>query len=349
MIPTYLRLKYNNKVEYHIRIASRVTIICGDSATGKTVMLEALCDQSDSQHDDRVIEYRYTAGVPAITTLKTYPEGSIVFMDEDTVKYLWKTDQLHTILDAHNYYVLITRLQAVDIPCSISDIYELQTVDGITKAVRRYPNFDKWYDANEYVCEDEVSGYMYWDNYLPNVTTMRGRLNWKKYKHCECLIMDAAALGSEIADMLHENVKLYAPQSFEYLLIKYFTELSTEDLVGLLEPTHKTYERLFTDLCANRRCLGFKYSKRNCPPVVLMSRIIPELSQYKNKLLEGVKSQVYLSTPVTSKAECKDALRKVLMDIGATDAYTDVYVVLPETLEADSFVDTVINILKSRH
>lgn len=346
MTPIYVTFK-TEFVEYRLRVASKVTVIRGDSASGKTVLKEYVCDSKSAiEKPCPVIEYIPVDGVDPVAILSAYEKGSIVFLDEDAVAEMVENRKLNAAWHLPLYFVLITRLPLDDIQFGLSDVYKLQTETGVTTTVPMYPKFDKLPDAEIYVSEDSGSGNQYWSAYLQTADPMGGNRGWN---NCGdgCLIMDGSALGSEIDKVLDAGKQSFAPQSFEYLLLRHYTKLTAEDFVHLLRPDHLTYERLFDSLCCSTvEYLGFKYSKRSLPKCVLREALIPEFTEREpTRYYEELKKTRYFDGAL-EKCNANDIIRECLTELGASDYYTAVYANLPDILEADSFLETVLYALK---
>ncbi|MCM1218632.1 MAG: hypothetical protein NC548_29435 [Lachnospiraceae bacterium] len=348
MKPVYLDLMFSDTLRYTLRIASKVTIVTGYSAIGKTVMLEAFCDYKLTEHDSRVSAYVPNSNIDIIQEFSLYNAGSIVFVDEDAVDYLVENKALREVWYMPIYLVLISRHNITDITYGINDVFTLQTVNGVTSAVPMYPKFNTFPDCASYTCEDSESGYQYFSNYLENCTTMAGRLNWDKKFNGECLIMDAVALGSEIRDILNSDYRLFAPQSFEYLLLLYFTDLKAQDFVQLLSHDHLTYEYLFDEMCCGTRdYLGFQYSKAELPNHVYDVALIDAFVNKVGKHIQRIYETPYLYNGVCAKESSKEALNLLLHDLGKSQYFNSVFAVLPDILEQETFVSLVIHTLNS--
>lgn len=346
MTPLYITFK-TELVEYRLRIASKVTILRGNSASGKTALKEFVCDAKSAEEQPcPVIEYVTVPGVDPIALLSTYQKGSVVFLDEDAVSEMVEEKTLNAAWHLPLYYVLITRLPLDDIQFGLSDVYQLKTEKGVTTVIPMYPKFDKLPEADLYISEDSGSGNEYWSAYLHTAEPMGGNRGWY---NCGdgCLIMDGAALGTEIDKILDAGRQLFAPQSFEYLLLRHYSSLTNEDFVRLLSADHLTYERLFEVLsCSTKEYLGFKYSKGNLPKFVLRDALIPEFIKREPILYYAELRKKCYFDGALEKRNASDVIRRCLVDLGAADNFVTVYSNLPKVLESDTFFDTVLYALK---
>jgi predicted ATPase len=120
------------RVKYEFVLRRNITIIQGDSATGKTTLVELLRD------------YRRTGnrGVIRVQSDKTCAvfdgnednwreqiqliKDSIVFIDEGFL-FIRKKEFAEVIRETDNYYVLVTRESLPCIPYSIKEIYGIRT------------------------------------------------------------------------------------------------------------------------------------------------------------------------------------------------------------------------------
>ena len=120
------------RLKYEFDIKRNITIIQGDSATGKTTLIDLLSDYQNGKENSPV---RIESDVPcevfagagdrwrAVLELIT---DSIVFIDEEN-HFIRQKEFAETVRNSTNYYVLITREALPALPYSIHEIYGIRT------------------------------------------------------------------------------------------------------------------------------------------------------------------------------------------------------------------------------
>ena len=142
------------RLKYEFDIRRNITIIQGDSATGKTTLIDLLRDHArrgDSggvriQSDVRCVVY---SGDPSQwTVLLSAVQNSIVFFDEDS-EFI-NTEEFASFIQAtDNYYVFITRRNLWTLPYSIHEIYGIRTSGKYHFPDQIYHEFYPIYPARE--------------------------------------------------------------------------------------------------------------------------------------------------------------------------------------------------------
>lgn len=119
----------NVKVRYDFTIRRNITIIRGDSATGKTTLVEMIREYDESGEDSGIFlkcekECRVLAGRGWRTILDTMKE-TIVFIDEDNA-FLPTNEFAEAVQKSDNYYVIVTREGLPNLPYSVEEIYGIR-------------------------------------------------------------------------------------------------------------------------------------------------------------------------------------------------------------------------------
>ncbi len=166
---------------------------------------------------------------------------SIVFIDEGND--FIKTEEFAGVIQkTDNYYVIVTRESLSTLPYSVEEIYGIRTSGKYGTLKQSYHEFYRIYGTLTHekevnpelvITEDSNSGYQFFDhvcreNYL-QCETMNGKSNvfhyLREHQNEKILVIaDGAAFGSEIDRVLRliegcENVALYLPESFEWLIL----------------------------------------------------------------------------------------------------------------------------------
>ena len=125
----YLVTVANNRVKFKLNIRRNLTILQGNSATGKTTLLE-LIDQFDQLGPDSGVSVVCDAPCHVLSgrnwkrDLKEI-SSSIVFIDEDSA-FMRSHEFAHAARESDNYYVLVARESLPQLRYSVDEIYGLK-------------------------------------------------------------------------------------------------------------------------------------------------------------------------------------------------------------------------------
>lgn len=316
MIGTHHIEVTNDVVTYSFDLHRNITILRGDSATGKTALYNMIEEYNESAGnsgngiqpslirincDKPCIALNRKGWIESLGSIK----DSIIFIDENSINYLDSETLARGIKQSDNYYVLITRKELKNLPYSITEIYDIRESGKYSPVLRAYNEFDRIYKAsdkigtptkkNVIITEDSGSGYEMFTKAFPNckVEPAGGKSNIvnKIMEHPGeevVAIADGAAFGCEIDSVLtiinifRSNAILYAPESFEYLILhlKFFKRVktmieNTEDYVESSE--YFSWEKYFTNLLKQElNRLGIRYNKGKMPKQLLNDRTLAE-------------------------------------------------------------------------
>ena len=241
----------DSKICYNFTISRNITIINGNSGTGKTTLVD-LIDNSRSNDDISITVESTLDTVPELRTLRgndtfwkiTIPlmKNTILFLDEDC-EFMSTKEFAEVVKNSECYFVLITRNSLEMLPYSIEEIYEI-TVDkhypNLKKTyntlVRRYKDFQGKVKPDLILVEDSKSGYQFVQRAFTAIPckSCNGKSNIvssiKNIKEKNILIIvDGAAFGSNadrlFAEIMNKNytgkhVVIFAPESFEWLILR---------------------------------------------------------------------------------------------------------------------------------
>lgn len=233
------------RLKYDFELRRNLTIIRGDSATGKTTLVDMIrefvnnpsgtpvdlvCDKKCFVLDGALWKGQLSGIV-----------DSIVFIDEGN-EFIKTTEFADEIQKTDNYYVIVTRESLPALPYSVEEIYGIRTSGKYGTLKQSYHEFYRLYGVDMYeknvnpevvITEDSNSGYQFFsqvcrENKL-SCESMNGKSNVFHYlnKHKDekmLVIADGAAFGSEIDRVLQlierrKNVALYLPESFEWMIL----------------------------------------------------------------------------------------------------------------------------------
>lgn len=253
---------YNKRVHYHLTVKRNITVIQGDSATGKTELLRMISDYENNGIssgitqicEKRCVVIENASWKERLATL----QQCIIFIDEGA-PFLRSKEFTRMVKGSDNYFVLVTRDSLEHLPYSIEEIYGMRQERDSQKyqnAKRIYNETYQLYNlqAKEdiqpdlVITEDSNSGYEFYHKLFGETCCSAGGKSnilsyLQKSQGKEILaIVDGAAFGPEMQHVMQyirdtrNKIVLYAPESFEYLLLR------ANIIDKTSEVTEKTYE-----------------------------------------------------------------------------------------------------------
>ena len=236
----------NVNVSFTLELERNITILSGDSATGKTTLIEMLRDFEESGRSSGVtVHCKRPCRVLTNADWEYRLNGirdSIVFLDEGN-SFVKSEAFARAIQSSSNYYVIVTRESLYQLPYSVNAILKLKTTGRRGKTyVRAYPQYDHLADPvseisriQEIVTEDSNAGHEMFDhiaaeNHISCISA-QGKSNvFSKLANRTAdrvlVIADGAAFGSELEKIYRlmevqpNKITLYLPESFEWLVLK---------------------------------------------------------------------------------------------------------------------------------
>lgn len=229
------------RLKYDFELRRNLTIIRGDSATGKTTLVDMIQDYVNNPSGTPVeLVCDKKCYVLQGTLWKQQLSGisdSIVFIDEGN-EFIKTQEFAGEIQKTDNYYVIVTREALSSLPYSVEEIYGIRTSGKYGTLKQSYHEFYRIYGIDTYekdvkpdivITEDSNSGYQFFTqvckDYDLSCESMNGKSNVFHYLNMHgnekiLVIADGAAFGSEIDRVLRlirerKNVALYLPESFE--------------------------------------------------------------------------------------------------------------------------------------
>lgn len=232
----------NNKLRYEFDIRRNITIIRGDSATGKTKLI-SLLEQAASLGESSGVEVlcerpcRTLGGSDWNLVLPNIHE-QILFVDEEN-KFVKSQDFATAVKASDNYFVIVTREDLPNLPYSVEEIYGIHTFGKCHDLKRTYNELYHIYSTEVFgsmekpetvVAEDSNSGYEFFSAICDKngivCVSAEGKSNLKTTmdklgSESVLVIADGAAIGPEMNElyqmMCHKpKVKCYLPESFVF-------------------------------------------------------------------------------------------------------------------------------------
>lgn len=314
----------SKKVLFEFSIRRNITVIKGDSATGKTTLLHILYEylrmgkQSGYVVSTNASYYVYLRDeVGREWKDALYPLKNTVIFIEENNEFVYTEEFAIFVKESGNYFVLVTRAPLKMLPYSIHEIYEIITDGKRTDVKESYHEFKEIYSnypiiennkIQNVVTEDSNSGYQFWVHVFKdrNVTSSNGNGNlMKQVKKLESgdtlVIADGAAFGSLIESFMSSfqtqtdrRISLWLPESFEYLILKSGI-LKSEKITQILDNVpeyvecekYESWEKFFTELLIMLTADGAgKYSKTTLNAYYLQEWIVDKV---KGQLPEEIR------------------------------------------------------------
>ncbi len=242
---SYHIIVQNSRVFFEFDIKRNITVIRGDSATGKTTLI-SLIDEFSRLGEDSGVNISCEARCISANNANwegiiENTVGGIIFFDEDAS--VVKSQMFASkIRGTENYYVIVTREKLSNLPYSVDEIYGIHSSGKYSDLRKTYNSFFRLYDvdsiyhndepAKRLIVEDSNAGYEFFKAIVPESVTCvsaGGKTGIQKLLNdsdrSETLIVaDGAAFGSEMNELYlymkkHPEIKLYLPESFEWIIL----------------------------------------------------------------------------------------------------------------------------------
>lgn len=300
----------NNKLHYELDIKRNITIIKGDSATGKTTLIGLI---------DRASRMGISSGISIACKKKcrtlndmdwqlilSNTKENIIFVDEDNL-FIRTKEFAQAVKESDNYFVIICREDLPHLPYSVEEIYGIHTSGKYNDLKRTYNELYKIYantkiqkkdlpiTPKEVITEDSNSGHQFFNAICKekniNCISAGGKSNIRKILDKTdgnniLVIADGAAIGPEMNKLyqymrLHDTSSLYLPESFEWMILKSGV-ISETVIQSILEhpedyidsKKYMSWERYFTNLLIeNTKDTFLKYNKGSLNESYLQERI----------------------------------------------------------------------------
>lgn len=127
---------YNNRVHYFLTIKRNITILKGNSATGKTELIRLVSEYEANGASSGItlscdVKCRVLTAADWELRLKAMKK-SIIFIDE-TAAFIHTKRFAELVKGSDNYFVIVSRDDLSQLPYSIDEIYGLRDATDIQK------------------------------------------------------------------------------------------------------------------------------------------------------------------------------------------------------------------------
>lgn len=285
------------RLRYEFELKRNLTVIRGDSATGKTTLVDMVQEYTDNPSGSPIeLVCDKACFVLSGALWRQQLAGihdSIVFIDEGN-EFVKTDDFAREIQQTDNYYVIISRESLPALPYSVEEIYGIRTSGKYGTLKQSYHEFYRIYgtdlwkndvEPEKIITEDSNSGYQFFESVCRDChlecESAKGKSNIFHYLNTNSsenvlVIADGAAFGPEIDRVVRllegkKGSALYVPESFEWLILSSGILKSSEISHILADPsayveskTYFSWERFFTSFLIDQtRDSYFRYSKKD--------------------------------------------------------------------------------------
>lgn len=246
MIGKYDIEVYNNRVHYFLTVKRNITLLQGDSATGKTELVRLIRDREENGNSSGITvkcdkECTVLMNIDWERRLQSLNQH-IIFIDE-TAAFLRSARFAELLRGSDNYFVIIYRDALSQLPYSIEEIYGLHNVSDSQKYRKFHKVYNEMYKLYTFpllptlpkmrtvIIEDSNSGFEFFSKLFPGecISAHGKSLVYDAVRQNQnrplLVIVDGAAFGPEAGKLLSYikssgcDCAVYAPESFEYLIL----------------------------------------------------------------------------------------------------------------------------------
>lgn len=289
------------KIKYKLEIKRNITIIRGNSGTGKTKLISMIRDYNADKASSGVTincdrECIVVDGYNWENRIQE-KKDSIIFIDEGN-SFIKSGEFANTVKESSNYFVIITREKLSSLPYSINEIYGLRESKRYGSISQIYNEAYNLYSSfipkdsikpSMIITEDSNSGNDFFSKTCnSNIKCISAKGKSKVYKSIVdnpnerglLFIVDGAAFGCEMEAVIqcmkeykNGKVYLYTPESFEWLILKSgiisVSQNKLEDTYNYIESKdYFSWENYFCSLLKETTAdTKYKYAKKKLNPI----------------------------------------------------------------------------------
>ena len=313
----------NRYLKYEFDIKRNLTMIQGDSATGKTTLVNMIREYSlggrssgvqlSCEKPCRVLEGDLWKELLQII------QNTIIFIDEDN-DFIETKEFAEAIQGSTNYFVIVTRENLEMLPISITEVYGIKSSGRYGSLRPVYHEMYHIYDFGRenlsqivpkcFITEDSNSGFEFFSyvakqNGISCISAngksnIYGMIVGEKYTEDVLIIADGAAFASQmnrIRRIVERNphIHLFLPESFEWIILQSDVLNDAEIREILAQPEKYIYgekwsswERFFTNLLVEKSKGSYlNYTKKKLNDNYLHGNIQKKILS----VLEGIEIQ----------------------------------------------------------
>ena len=308
----------NRTAKFKFDLYRNITIVRGNSGTGKTTLYTMVADYTRLGASSGVTISSIKKCVALVdidwkNQLRNVSD-SIVFIDEGS-DYIVTKEFANAIKRSDNYYVIFNREALHELPYSVDEIYEIKKSGKYHSLKKMFPSKEghiyssvpsKNHKYSVLITEDSKSGFQFYENYFKGtsiecVSTKSNSAIFKWLKKnpdsSVLIIADGAAFGSEIDRVMKLQsrkpgmIRVCLPESFEWLILKSGMVNKNSIIKKLNNPSdyvdsakYFSWEVFFEKLLVEEtKDTPFQYQKKRINKVYLneenSKRIVAEISK----------------------------------------------------------------------
>ena len=319
---SYRIVVQNKRIRYDVQIRRNITIIRGDSATGKTTLIDLIREYYENGESSGIALYCdqecvVLGGRSWKSEMLSFTE-KLVFIDEGN-NFVFTDEFAATLQQTNNYYIIVTRESIPSLPYSVEEVYGIRESGKYGTLKQTYNEFYHIYNLQEYqyalsphsvITEDSNSGYDFFHqlcdqsgvfcisaNGKSNIFAEVIKIEEAKQNDIILIIADGAAFGSEMDKLVQmmkwrKEIVLYLPESFEWLILKsgVVDDKEIKDILAspadyIESQNYLSWERFFTALLVDKtKDTYLRYSKKRLNPAYYNEKICNKILAVMNQI-----------------------------------------------------------------
>ena len=306
----------NKRIRYDFTLRRNLTVLRGDSATGKTALIDMVREYINNGEASSI---ELTCDKPCQVVEGATWQGqlsvirdSIVFIDEGNA-FVASDEFARSIRATDNYYVIVSREGLSNLPYSIEEIYGIRNAGKYGGLKQVYNAFYRIYGQDRLtetivpdtlITEDSNAGFQFFEGACRKGITCHaagGKANILQQakdagEGVVLIVADGAAFGPEMDRVMayigsHANVRLFLPESFEWMILDSgliqapgLREILEEPSDHIESSEFFSWERFFTRLLTDTTQGSYlQYTKAIINPAYLAPRMVSMiLGHYEN-------------------------------------------------------------------
>lgn len=302
------------RINYLLEIQDRITIIRGDSATGKTTMVKIISQQLRGINNGFEINTSFYLKEVLVDNI-ALPDlnyNNLYILDEGTLE---ASNQFANFVNkSRSHFIIISRDRLPNVLYSFESIYEFYNDNGITKLKRKYEELNDQHinklKLNKLITEDSNSGYQFYNKFR-NINVITSKSNSKISKMIKdmdniIVVFDSIAIGPYIENIYsisrNKNIYFLYPESFEWLLLEseIFRQKDIEDsrdyMIYVYITDKEYYNKLLIEVSSKFDNGSIKYNEHELNSWYLednrFNKVISKLNELFNLDLNKIESDL---------------------------------------------------------
>lgn len=292
------------RINYLLEIQDRITIIRGDSGTGKTTMAKIISQKLRGINNGFEINTSFCLKEVLVDNIK-YPDidyNNLYILDEGSLE---TSNQFANFVNKSiSHFIIISRDRLPNIMYGFESIYEFYNDNGIIKLKRKYEELNDQYvnkqKLDKLIIDGSNSNYQFY-NKFKNINVMAYKSNSKisemiKDNDNIIVVFNNVAIGPYIENIYNisrnKNIYFLYPKSFEWLLLNsgIFRQSDIEDEMNyklyFYINDEEYYTNVLTEVSSRVDIEDLEYNKHKLSPWYLedsrFNKVINKLNELYN-------------------------------------------------------------------